>query len=209
MIGIIGKKEGMTQIYSDEGNVIPVTLIKIEKNIIANKKTSDKDGYNALVVGVIDVKEKHTSKPVKGQYKNGIVPKKILKEFRTDDVNKYEIGQEISLDILNDIKFVDVTGVSKGKGFQGVMKRHHFHGGPKTHGSKFHRQNGSTGQNTYPGHVFKGLKRAGRMGNEKVTLQNLKVIEINQEENTLLIKGCIPGKYKDLVIIHKAVKNCK
>jgi large subunit ribosomal protein L3 len=206
MIGLIGKKQGMTQVFTDDGNVVPVTIIGIEENIVVGKKIIDKDGYNALVIGSFETNEKKLNKPVLGQFKEKTKLKRVLKEFRVDDPGQYEIGQEIGLEIFENIVFVDVTGTSKGKGFQGVMKRHGFGGGPKTHGSKFHRQNGSTGQSAYPSRGFKGVKRAGRMGNDKVTTQNLKICEVDKENKIVLIKGCVPGVNKGLVFIKKSKK---
>ncbi len=205
MLGLIGIKEGMTQIFNDEGNIVPVTMIKIPDNIVINKRKSEKNGYNALIVGSIDTKEKNVIKPVKGQFKD-IAFKKILKEFKVEDPDKYEVGQKIGLEIFDKVEFIDVVGRSKGKGFQGVVKRHHFHGGPKTHGSKFHRQNGSTGQSSFPSRTQKGLKRAGKMGDERITTQNLKITEIDIENNCILLRGCVPGKTKSIVYLTKAKK---
>jgi large subunit ribosomal protein L3 len=206
MIGLIGRKIGMTQVYNEDGTVVPVTIINIDNNVVIGKRVSDKDGYNAIVVGSVDIKEKKINKPLKGQYKEGLNYKRYLKEFKVDNPAEFEIGQELSLDIMDDIKFVDVTGISKGKGFQGVMKRYGFSGGPKTHGSKFHRQNGSTGQSAFPSRGFKGIKRAGRMGTDNVTVQNLKVHEVNKEDKYVLIKGGIPGKNKSMVFLKKSIK---
>ncbi len=209
MVGLIGKKIGMSHQFNEEGNLIPVTLLKIEKNTVINKRLIDKDGYNALVVGTGEISDKKTTKPYKGQFKDEITPKRYLKEFRINDPEKYEVGQEIGLEIFTDNDYVDVIGVSKGKGFQGVMKRHGFHGGRKTHGSKFHRHNGSTGQCAYPSRVFKGNKRAGRMGGERITAQNLKIFSIDNDESLLLVKGAVPGVNKGIVLINKAIKKIK
>jgi large subunit ribosomal protein L3 len=206
MIGLIGQKIGMTQVFLDNGNAIPVSVIKIENNVVVNKKDSEKDGYNAIVLGIENIPEKKLNNSLKKRFKN-VAPKKHLKEFRVDKTDGYEIGQELNLDLLNDIKFVDVVGISKGKGTQGVMKRHGFHGGRATHGSKFHRENGSTGQNTYPAHCFKGVKRAGRMGREQVTVQKLKVVRIDKENNVIFVNGAVPGKTNSLVFIQKSCKN--
>ena len=157
-------------------------------------------------MGVGEIKEKKMTKPYKGQFKDGISPKRYLKEFRINDPEKYEIGQEIGLEIFNNNDYVDVIGISKGKGYQGVVKRYGFHGGRKTHGSKFHRANGSTGQCTYPSKVFKGNKRAGRMGGEKITSQNLKIFVIDNDGKLLLVKGAIPGIKKGIVYINQAKK---
>ena len=206
MVGLIGKKIGMTEHFNEEGNVVPVTLVKIEKNIVVSKRTFEKDGYNAVVIGSVDLKESKAAKPVKGQFKNNIALKRYLKEFRVDDPSKFEIGSEVGFDALGNPEFIDVIGMSKGKGYQGVIKRHHFQGGPGGHGSKFHRHNGSTGQNTWPSHVFKGIKRAGRMGYDQVTTQNLKIFSYDNEENVLLVRGSIPGSNNGIVYINSAKK---
>jgi large subunit ribosomal protein L3 len=206
MVGLIGEKIGMTHQFNEEGNLIPITLLKVERNIVINKRSIDKDGYNAIVIGTVDLNEKKMTKPYKGQFKDGVSPKKYLKEFRINDPEKYEIGQEIGLEIFNDNDYIDVIGISKGKGYQGVVKRYGFHGGRKTHGSKFHRANGSTGQCTYPGKVFKGNKRAGRMGGERITSQNLKIFVVDNDEKLILVKGAVPGIKKGIVYINKAKK---
>jgi large subunit ribosomal protein L3 len=206
MFGIIGQKLGMTQIFLDNGNAIPVSLIKIDNNVIVNKKEADRDGYNAIVLGTGDVSDKKIKNIYKNQFKNSS-PKKYLKEFRVEKTDGFEIGQELNIDVFNDIKYVDVTGISKGKGTQGVIKRHGFHGGRATHGSKFHRENGSTGQNTYPAHCFKGVKRSGRMGFEQVTIQKLQVVKIDKENNVLFICGAVPGINNSLVYIRKSCKS--
>lgn len=206
MIGLIGQKEGMTQYFSENGNLLPATVIKVEKNVVVNMRTAEKDGFNSLVIGAVELKEKKAIKPYRGQFKEGVLPKRYLKEFKVDNVDSYEIGQEIGFEIFEGVKYLDVIGKTKGKGFQGVMKRHGFSGGPKSHGSKFHRQNGSTGQSAYPSRGFKGVKRAGRMGNEKTTIQNLKIIEFNSENSYVIVKGCIPGKNKSIVYLKKAKK---
>jgi len=206
MVGLIGKKMGMTQIFDDQGNAVPVTVIKIEKNVVVNKRTVEKNGYNALVLGVEDMKEKRTIKPYKGQFTDGVTPKRVLKEFRVDSLPEIEVGGVYDVESLNDVKYVDISGVSKGKGFQGVMKRYGFHGGPASHGSKFKRDHGSTGQNTYPGHCFKGVKRAGRMGFDNVTIQNLKIVKIDKDNSVLLVEGSIPGNKKTVVFVNKSCK---
>lgn len=206
MVGLIGQKIGMTQIFSENGNTVPVSVIKIEKNVVVNKRTTDKDGYDAVVLGASDLSEKKVSGVYKGQFKEGVTPKKNLKEFRSNETDSYNVGQEISVEALSEIKYVDIVGISKGKGVQGVMKRHGFHGGRATHGSKFHRENGSTGQNTYPGHCFKGVKRAGRMGREKVTVQNLKVVKIDSVNNIIFVKGAVPGTNNSIVYITQSIK---
>ena len=195
----------MTQIFLENGNTVPVSVIKIENNFIVDKKEMSKNGYNAIVLGTGDVNEKKINSVYKNQFKN-VTPKKHLKEFRVEKTDGYEVGQEINIDVLNDVKFVDVVGISKGKGTQGVMKRHGFHGGRATHGSKFHRENGSTGQNTYPAHCFKGVKRAGRMGFEQVTVQKLKVFKIDKENNVVFVYGSVPGVNNSVVYLKKSCK---
>jgi len=206
MIGLIGQKEGMPQYFSEDGTLLPATVIKIDKNVIVNLRTTEKDGFNSLVIGSVDMKEKKAIKPYKGQFRDGIALKKHLREFKVDKVDNYEIGQEVGLEIFEGVKYLDIIGKTKGKGFQGVMKRHGFSGGPKSHGSKFHRQNGSTGQSAWPSRGFKGIKRAGRMGNDITTAQNLQVIEYNNENSYVIVKGCIPGKNKSIVYLKKAKK---
>ncbi|KYC51592.1 MAG: 50S ribosomal protein L3 [Candidatus Methanofastidiosum methylothiophilum] len=207
MNGLIGEKIGMTQCLDEKGRLVPVTVIKVEKNVIVNIKNKERDGYNAIVCGIKDLKLNKVNKPLAGFFeKNSLTPKRFLREIRIDDPSSYSIGQNIGLEIFENVNFVDVTGISKGKGFQGVMKRHNFHGGPATHGSKFQRQNGSTGQNTFPAKSFKGVKRAGRMGRERVTVQNLKIVSKSIQDSILLIKGAIPGIKNGIVLIRKAIK---
>ncbi len=203
---LIGKKIGMTQLYDDNGVILPVTAVEIKKNVAVALKTAEKDGYSAIVLGVEDQKESRLEKPYLGQFKNGITPKSVLKEFKVADSSVYTVGQEFGLEALDGIDFVDVIGYSKGKGFQGVVKRWGFSGGRATHGSKFHRQNGSTGQNTEPSRGFKGVKRAGRMGNDKVTVQNIKIAKVDLENGVLFLKGAVPGHKSSIVYIRKAVK---
>ena len=210
MLGIIGKKVGMTQVYKD-GHIVPVTVIESRPCKLVHKKTLEKNGYSSLALGIGDVKEKKVNKPLKGMFdKLGLKPVKFIKEFRTADVANYEIGQDIDLDILKDTAFVDVSGFSIGRGFQGVMKRHGFGGGPASHGSSlFHRGSGSIGSNTFPAKVIKGLKMAGHMGNRKITVQNLKVIKLDKENNLLLIKGAIPGPKNSYVLVKPSVKKAR
>lgn len=206
MIGLIGKKVGMSQIFRENGDLVPVTLLEVKPNTVVGKRTVEKNGYNAVIVGAFDVKEKHLTKPEKGLFKN-VDAKASIKEFRCEDVEAYEEGKVLDMEnLLKDVKYVDVTGLSKGKGFQGVMKRWGFHGGRATHGSKFHRQNGSTGQNTEPSRAFKGTKRAGRTGFEKTTVMNLEVIKMMPDDNVIAVCGAVPGRKNSEVIIRKAVK---
>jgi len=203
MVGLIGEKIGMTQFFLENGNVVPVSIIKIDNNIIVDKKTLDRDGYDSLVLGYKDISEKRLNSPEKGFFsKNSVAPK----EFRVSDNDLHKNGDELTLESLQDVKFVDITGVSKGKGFQGVVKRYGFGGGRKTHGSKFHREPGSTGQNTYPGRCFKNRKMPGRMGRENVTVQNLVIMKIDSLNKIIFVKGAVPGKNNGILYIKKSVK---
>lgn len=268
MIGLIGEKIGMTQIFKEDGVVVPVTVLRIPENTVLRKKSIESDGYNAVLLGAFSKKESRLNYPERGFFKVspskieegvfeedilskldrdddktflnevykknkhdyyilkknltakkksvlfkilssvklGAAPVKVLKEFRSDNVDKYNEGLNLGVSELEKVEFVDVIGKSKGKGFQGVIKRHGFGGGRKTHGSKFHRQNGSTGHSAYPSRVFKGLKRAGRMGFDRVTTQSLKVVKIDLEKGLVMLKGSVPGSKKSVVFIRKAKK---
>jgi large subunit ribosomal protein L3 len=205
MVGLIGKKVGMTQIFDDAGFLVPVTVLKVEPNLVVARRTPDRDGYSAVVLGAIPQKESRMTKPVLGQFRDGAVPRRELFEFR-DFEHECNVGDELDLGLLKDIGFVDVTGTSKGKGFQGVMKRHNFGGGRKTHGSKFHRANGSTGMAAYPSKVIKGTKMAGRMGGEKSTVLSLQVVKVDLENGLMLVRGAVPGRSDAVVRIRPAVK---
>lgn len=205
MVSLIGKKVGMTQVFSEEGLVVPVTVIKVEPNVIIREKTESKDGYHAYVVGSIDKRLKSVNKPDAGQYLEGITPKECLIEMKGAE-GSHKIGDSFGVEIFEDISFVDVTGTSKGKGFQGGMKRHGFGGGPSAHGSKFHRALGGTGQNTKPSKVFKGRKMPGRMGNDRKTVECLEVVMVDKERNAILVKGAVPGTRDSIVFIRKAIK---
>lgn len=205
---MIGKKLGMTQLFDEDGTVVPVTVIEMEPQIVVQKKTVETDGYNAIQVASGAVKGKRVNKPMKGHFdKAGVDYRKHLREFRTDDVDSYNVGDEIKVDIFAAGDKVDVTGTSKGKGTAGVIKRHHFGRGRETHGSKFHRMPGGMGAASYPGKVWKGHRMAGKMGNERVTVQNLEVIRVDVETGVLLVKGAIPGPKKGLVAVKETVKN--
>ncbi|MDO5040945.1 MAG: 50S ribosomal protein L3 [Peptoniphilus sp.] len=207
---LIGKKIGMTQIFDEKGVVTPVTVIEAEPNVVIQKKTEEVDGYNAVQVATGHVKENRVNKPLKGHFdKAGVEYKKHIREFRTDDVDNYNISDEIKVDLFNVGDFVDVTGNSKGKGTQGVIKRHGFGRGRESHGSKFHRMPGGMGAASYPGKVFKGHRMAGKMGNERVTIQNLEIVRVDVEKNLLLVKGAIPGPKKGMVIVKETVKTKK
>ncbi len=205
MLGLIGKKVGMTQVFDDRGVLTPVTVIKIEDNVVVSEKTVEKSGYSACVIGAVDAKKNRVTKPYAGQFKDVCEPKKCLVEMR-DFEKEISIGDVLGVDIFQDITFVDVVGTSKGKGFQGVMKRHNFSGGRSTHGSKFHRGLGGTGMAATPSRVFKGTKMPGRMGGEKTTVQNLRVVKVDAEKKVLMVKGAIPGPRQSVVIVKKSKK---
>lgn len=206
MKGILGKKIGMTQIFSENGDVIPVTVIEAQPNVVLQKKTVETDGYEAIQLGVEDKKESRATKPEIGHAKKaGTKPKRFIREIRGVNTDEYEVGQEIKVDIFSEGEKVDVTGISKGKGFQGVIKRHNQSRGPMSHGSRYHRRPGSMGS-IDPAHVFKGKKLPGRMGGQRTTIQNLEIVKVDAERNLLLIKGNVPGPKKSYVTIRSAVK---
>ncbi len=205
MLGLIGKKIGMTQVFDERGVVSPVTIIQIEDNVVVSKRTPEKNGYSACVIGSRDKKKSRITKPYAGQFKEGVAPKQYLVEFR-DFEKESNVGDVLGVELFNDFDFVDVIGTSKGKGFQGVMRRHGFDGGRKTHGSKFHREPGSTGNSSTPGKTHRGIKMPGHMGNERVTVQNLKVVKVDAEKKVLLVRGAVPGPRDGMVIVRRAVK---
>ncbi|HMM69645.1 50S ribosomal protein L3 [Gudongella oleilytica] len=207
MKNMMGKKVGMTQIFKEDGTLVPVTVIEAGPLFVVQKKTVEKDGYNAIQVGFGDVKEKRMTKPAKGHFdKANVAYRKFLREFKVENPDEFEIGQEIKADVFSEGDMVDVTGTSKGKGTAGVIKRHGFGRGRETHGSKFHRMPGGMSAGTYPGRVFKGHRMMGRMGNERVTVQNLEVVRVDAEKNLILVKGAVPGPRKGLVSIKATVK---
>lgn len=208
MKGILGHKVGMTETFTKEGKVIPVTIVIVEPNVVTQVKTKENDGYSAIQLGVFDKKEKNASKASIGHAKKaGTTPKRFLKEIRDVDAT-YNLGDQIGADVFTPGEYVDVTGTSKGKGMQGVIKRHNQSRGPMAHGSRFHRRPGSMGT-MLPMHVLKGKKLPGHMGNETKTIQNLEIIEVNVAENYLMISGNVPGPKKGLVLIKSAIKNIK
>ena len=209
MKGILGKKIGMTQIFTEEGIVVPVTVVEAGPNVVTQVKTVEKDGYNAIQVGFEDAKEKSLNKPQKGHLAAANVLKKHLKEFRVDAVEEFTVGQEIKADLFAAGEKIDVTGTSIGKGFQGPIKRHGQSRGPESHGSRYHRRPGSMGACSYPGRVFKNKKLAGHMGSVKVTVQNLEVVRVDADKNFILVKGAIPGAKGSVVTIKEAVKASK
>jgi len=207
---LMGKKKGMTRVYDEKGNLIVCTLIAAEPNVIVQVKNQDKDGYSAVQLGAVKVpesKKKNITKPLVGHFARAKVePRRHLLESRIDETEGYEVGQEIGVDYFEGTEFVDVCGTSKGKGFQGVVKRHGFGGGPKSHGSGFHRTAGSTGMRSTPGRSLPGVKKAGQMGSEIVTTENLKVVRIDAEKQVILVKGAVPGSKGSLIYIRKSVK---
>lgn len=210
MIGFIGKKIGMTQVFDEEGIVTPVTVVEVLPMQITQLKTTAVDGYEAVQVASGEIKTKNVNKPLKGHFaKSGVEPKRFLKEFRVEKSEEYELAQEINASIFEAGQMLDVTGTSKGKGTAGPIKRHNFARGPESHGSKYHRGIGSLGAASFPGRVFKGKKMAGKMGNEQVTVQNLELVRVDVERNLLLIKGAVPGPKKGRLIIRKAIKASK
>lgn len=203
---ILGKKIGMTQIFNDGGVAVPVTVIEAGPCIVVQKKTVDSDGYNAIQVGFGEKRERLFTKPLKGHYeKAGVKPRRYLREFTLEDVESFQVGQEFKADIFAPGDMVDVTGTSKGKGFSGGIKRHGFHRGPMTHGSKYHRRPGSAAAKG-PARVFKGRKMPGHMGAERVTVQNLEVVRVDAGRNLLALKGAIPGPRGSLVMVKNTIK---
>ena len=202
VIGLLGNKIGMTQIFDEYGNIIPVTILKVGPCIVTQVKTKSKDGYNSVQIGYGNISNKLLNQPKLGHFqKSNIQPLKYLKEFKVSDQEKFEIGQILTINSFLLSKFVNIKGKTIGKGFSGLQKRHNFSRGPMTHGSKNHRAPGSIGMGTTPGRVLPGKKMAGQLGNKTTTIKRLKVIQINSEENILLIKGSVPGKPGNLLSI--------
>ncbi len=208
--GILGRKLGMTQIFGEDGRVIPVTVIEAGPCRIVQKKTMERDGYQAVQLGFGAVKPQRVNKPVRGHFERaGAAPQRWLRELRTEDTDVFDgldVGQEVKVDLFTPGEYVDVTGITKGKGFQGVIKRHGFRRGAMTHGSMYHRRTGSLNA-TDPQRVFKGRKLPGRMGGEQRTIQGLRVVKVDPERNLLLIQGSVPGNRGSLVIIKETVKH--
>jgi large subunit ribosomal protein L3 len=205
MIGLIGKKIGMTQVFDDKGVLTPVTVIKVEDNVVVSERTVERDGYRACVLGSVEQKAHRLSKPVAGQFREGIAPKHYLREFRDFDAD-FTIGGTFGVDLIDGYPYLDVVAISKGKGYQGVMKRHGFGGGRASHGSKFHRELGSLGMAADPSKVHKGSKMPGRMGAERTTVQNLRVVEIDRENGLVMVRGAVPGRSNAMVIVGPAKK---
>ena len=207
--GFLGKKLGMTQIFEADGKMIPVTVVEAGPCLVIQNKTEETDGYNAVQLGFGELKEKHTSKPMKGHFdKAGVTPVKFVKELRLSAPSEYTVGQKISADIFTAGELIDATGISRGKGFAGTIKRHNFSRGPMAHGSKSHREPGSMGpMHSGPGgRVIKGKKLPGRMGNAKVTVQRLTVAKVDTDRNLILVKGSIPGAAGSFVVLRETVK---
>ncbi|MGD6834577.1 50S ribosomal protein L3 [Bacillus haimaensis] len=204
--GILGKKIGMTQVFAANGDLIPVTVIEATPNVVLQVKTVETDGYEAVQIGFADKRDKLANKPEKGHVaKANTAPKRFIREINGVDLGTYEVGQEVKVDIFAEGDVVDVTGISKGKGFQGSIKRHGQSRGPMTHGSRYHRRPGSMGP-VAPNRVFKGKLLPGRMGGERITIQNLEIVKVDTERNLLLVKGNVPGPKKALITIKSAVK---
>jgi large subunit ribosomal protein L3 len=205
MVGLIGRKLGMTRIFGDDGSVVPVSVIEATPNTVTRIRDVEKDGYAALQLGVGAAR--HVTKPVAGQFKH--LPKdqqrpSAVREVRLESSDGYEVGQQLGVDVFEAGELVDVTGVSKGHGFSGVIARHHFKRGPKSHGSDHHRAPGSIGAGTFPGRVWRGTRMAGHMGNERVTVKKLTVVRVDPERNLILVKGAVPGARNGLLLVQKA-----
>ncbi|MGG3692434.1 50S ribosomal protein L3 [Heyndrickxia ginsengihumi] len=204
--GILGRKIGMTQVFAENGDLIPVTVIEATPNVVLQKKTAETDGYEAIQLGFSDKRDKLANKPEKGHVaKANTAPKRFIREFNGVNTGDFEIGQEVKVDIFAEGDIVDVTGISKGKGFQGVIKRHGQSRGPMAHGSRYHRRPGSMGP-VAPNRVFKQKALPGRTGGERITIQNLQIVKVDVERNLLLVKGNVPGPKKSMVIVKSAIK---
>lgn len=206
--GILAKKIGMTQIFLDDGKVVPVTVLSAGPCTVVQKKTVETDGYNAIKVAFGDIREKLVGKPQKGEFaKANVEVKRHMREFRLEDISTYNVGDEVKVDIFAAGESIDASGITKGHGFAGVIKRHGAHRGPMTHGSMYHRRPGSLGANTDPGRVFKGKILPGHMGCEKVTVVNLEVVKVDTDKNLLYVKGAVPGPKGSLLCIRDSIKN--
>jgi len=204
--GLIGRKLGMTQLFQDNGVVVPVTVIEVGPCVVVQRKTVDKDGYEAVQIGLVDAKSaKKANKPQRGHHeKAGVPPTRVLKEFKLLGESDVKPGDAVSVEIFEGVSNVDIIGTSKGKGFQGVIKRHGFSGGRATHGSMFHRAPGSIGQSASPSKVMKGMGNPGQMGNRRVAVKNLKVIRVDAEKNLLLVRGAVPGSRGATLLVHRS-----
>lgn len=210
MKALLGKKLGMTQIFGEDDRLIPVTVVEAGPCVVTQVKTEKNDGYSAIQIGYEDVEEKKTSKPLKGHFaKANVTPKRYLAEIRLDESGEFKSGDKLTADMFTAGEKADIVGISKGKGFQGVMKRHGFGGGPGGHGSHFHRAPGSIGASSFPSRVAKGMRMAGRMGGERVTSINLEIVKVDPEQNIILLKGAVPGGKGSLIMIKQSVKTKK
>jgi large subunit ribosomal protein L3 len=204
--GIIAKKLGMTQVYAEDGQAVPVTVLQAGPCVVVQCKSKQKDGYSAVQLGLVEErKTKHVTKPMQGHFKKaGLPPCRVLREFRVDEGAEVKVGDKVSVALFAPGDSINVTGTSKGKGFQGVVKRHHFRGGAATHGSMFHRAPGSIGASAFPSRVLKGMRAAGHMGSERVTMKNLTVVRVDAEKNILVVRGAVPGAASGYLVIRKA-----
>ncbi|MCM8812810.1 MAG: 50S ribosomal protein L3 [Candidatus Omnitrophica bacterium] len=207
MVGLLGKKQGMSQVFRSDGTCVPVTSIAAGPCVVVQVKTAEKEGYRSVQLGFVPQKERRVSKPRAGHFKRAnVAPQRLLREFRFDAADTYAVGQSIDVALFQEGDFVDVVGVSIGKGFQGGMKRFGWSGGPDSHGSMSHRRIGSMGTNTTPGRVLRGHHLAGHMGNRRITVQNLEVVKVDKETNTLVVKGAVPGCKGSYLMVRKAKK---
>lgn len=207
MQGLIGKKLGMTQVYDQNGQHVPVTVIEVGPCVVLQRKITARDGYEAIQVGFIDQKEHRLTKPQLGHFKKaGVTPKRIVREFRVDADHAAKEGDTLTTDVFEGTTYVDVVGVTKGQGFQGVVKRHGMGGGPAAHGHTSHRRPGSIGMRTQPGRIFKNKRMPGHKGNVQITVQNLKVVQVRKDDNAILVEGAIPGPTGSIVVVSKAIK---
>ncbi|MCP4663458.1 MAG: 50S ribosomal protein L3 [bacterium] len=206
MKGILGIKLGMTQIFEEDGTVVPVTVVKVGPCLVVQRKTAESDGYEAVQLGLVeDRPPRKVSQPLQGHFdKAGVVPMRRLMEFHVEGGDPASPGDQVKASIFQEDEYVDVIGTSKGKGFQGVIRRHGFHGGRATHGSMFHRAPGSIGQSAYPSRVFPGMKLPGRMGGKRVTVKNLRIVKVNEEENLIYLRGAVPGARNSYVALREA-----
>jgi large subunit ribosomal protein L3 len=204
--GIIGKKVGMTQVYGEDGRAHPVTVIEAGPCVVVQRKSKDKDGYSAVQLGLVEAgKAKKVTKPMKGHFdKAGLPPCRVLREFRVEDGAEVKVGDKVSVGLFAPGDTITVSGTSRGLGFQGVVKRHHFRGGAATHGSMFHRAPGSIGASAWPSRTLKGMKAAGHMGSEKVTVRNVQVVRVDADNNLLVVRGSVPGAGGGIVVIRKS-----
>ncbi len=210
MQGLLGKKIGMTRVFDETGKVNPVTVIECGPCPVVQVKTEKNDGYDALQIGYGDMKDKNVGKPMSAHYKKaGVKPKRILKEIKGVDVKNIKLGQELTVDMFTDIKYVDVVGLSKGRGFAGTIKRHNFSRGRETHGSRNHRAPGSIGGHSYPARVWPGKKLPGHYGSATVTIRNLSVISVDKEKNVIMVKGAIPGHSNGYIFVREAIASTK